>query len=162
MAIVNFVSSQPIKHDFQTTIKHWQLRDLLHSPQKKLLYSVENHYIKCYDTGKKRSSTLSALRFDPTALNASFGYIVAGGQYNQLYVLDTLTKRESNISIGGSINNSITIYKHERETNMLVSNNDFTIKAFSLPSVVHIRDIPFSARMLSFFLIIFSLEISKM
>ena len=44
-------------------------------------------------------------------------------------------------SVGGSINNSMCISEHLDDTRLLISNNDETIKIYSLPSLTHISNL---------------------
>ncbi|KAJ9088122.1 hypothetical protein DSO57_1026252 [Entomophthora muscae] len=61
------------------------------------------------------------------------GYLAVGGHRAELTVRHLNTSWLVRTSVGGSINNSLTIFSHRGEKRLLVSNNDQTIKVYSLP-----------------------------
>ena len=51
------------------------------------------------------------------------------------------TAWQASTAVGGSINNAICISQHLNDTRILISNNDETIKIFSLPTLTRVADI---------------------
>eukprot|EP01134_Creolimax_fragrantissima_P003227 CFRG3227T1 len=150
---VEFVHRTPKKHPFQTTIQHWQLRDLVQSAgDPNEFIHVNGHTISKYNTATQTVTPIMPdLSFRPNSLCAQFGYVAAGGQRSQLVVKNMSTGRAQTCSVGGSINNSMTMYRSDMETRLLVSNNDESIKVYSLPGMDHVLDIsiPFAVNNVS-------------
>ncbi|KNC75590.1 hypothetical protein SARC_11888, partial [Sphaeroforma arctica JP610] len=81
------------------------------------------------------------LSFKPNSLCSKFGYVVAGGQRSQLVVKNLVGGRSHTVSLGGSINNSMGMYRTDTGIRLLVSNNDESVKVYSLSGMDHIVDI---------------------
>ncbi|KAJ2958256.1 hypothetical protein NQZ79_g6136 [Umbelopsis isabellina] len=89
-----------------------------------------------YNTdGGKETSLLKDLTFAPTSLTAGYGYLAAGGQRSELVVRELNGSWAVTTTTGGSINNGLCISDTNGEKRLLVSNNDETIKVYSLPSM---------------------------
>lgn len=141
------------------TIQHWQLRDLLQrSPNNEpddLVY-VSDSSIMRYNTKSKKSCTMANVSFNPVCLASRFGYFAVGGHDSQVAVgqmpvgdmddgddgsITSESGEEARLLtdcvIGGSINNACHLAKIEgyNEVNLLLCNNDRTIKIFSLPTM---------------------------
>jgi hypothetical protein len=85
---------------------------------------------------------LKELAFSPTSISSGCGYLATGGQRSQLVVKSLTSSWQASTAVGGSINNALCISNHMNETRILVSNNDESIKVFSLPSLTRVTDIP--------------------
>ena len=81
------------------------------------------------------------LAFSPTSIASGCGYLAAGGQRSQLVVRHLNSAWQGSTAVGGSINNAICISQHLNDTRILISNNDETIKIYSLPSLTRVTDI---------------------
>eukprot|EP00126_Sphaerothecum_destruens_P014422 Sdes_comp25028_c0_seq1m22644 len=138
-----FLNPVPLKHPQKSTIQHWQLRDLIHCPTSKeeFIYVHQNNVNKYNTRTKEVREILKDLTFSPTSMTVGCGYVAAGGQRSQLMVRNMELGSSFITSVGGSINNSMCISKHLDDTRLLISNNDETIKIYSLPSLTHISNI---------------------
>ncbi|KAG0256248.1 cleavage and polyadenylation specificity factor subunit 2 [Actinomortierella ambigua] len=132
-----FVKPKPRVHNQRLTIQHWQLRDLITCPNSRdeFIY-VNGNSVHAYNTRSALASPLMKdLPFHPTSLTASCGYLAAGGQRSQLMVRQLNSNWCAHTSVGGSINNALCISEHLGGTRLLISNNDETIKVYSLPGL---------------------------
>ncbi|KAF8949941.1 hypothetical protein BGZ46_004835 [Entomortierella lignicola] len=84
---------------------------------------------------------MKELNFHPTSLTAACGYLAAGGQRSQLMVRQMNSDWVAHTSVGGTINNALCISEHLGGTRLLISNNDETIKVYSLPRLERITSI---------------------
>jgi WD40 repeat protein len=117
--------------------------DLIHCPDNadEFVY-VRGNDVRLYNTRRQQwRPVLEDLSFKPNSITAGFGYIAAGGHRSQLAVRNMATQSLCNTSVGGSINNSMTIAQHAGDTRLLICNNDETIKVYSLPTLTHITDV---------------------
>eukprot|EP00033_Pygsuia_biforma_P005035 GCRY01005527.1.p1 GENE.GCRY01005527.1~~GCRY01005527.1.p1 ORF type:complete len:334 (-),score=43.57 GCRY01005527.1:932-1933(-) len=138
-----FVSTKAVLHNVRTTIHHWQLRDLVRcvDDSREVLY-VEQNAVRKLNTGTNRTERVMELNYAPTCMTASKEYLVAGGQNSQLTLMDRLSNRTLfNTGVGGSINNSLLLTPTKSPEKLLISNNDCTLKIFSLPSMTHLHNI---------------------
>ncbi|KAF9897002.1 hypothetical protein BX616_006357 [Lobosporangium transversale] len=139
-----FLKPRPRVHNQRSTIQHWQLRDLITCPKtsEEFIY-VNQNAVNSYNTRTKITTHLMKdLPFQPTSLTAACGYLAAGGQRNQLMILLTIaTTRFAHTNVGGSINNALCISEHLGGTRLLISNNDETIKVYSLPGLQRLTSI---------------------
>lgn len=140
---VQFVVPKPQKHPKRTSIQHWQLRDLIACPtdRREFVYVYQNS-VNGYNTETQTTTPLlKDLSFSPTSMTTGCGYLAAGGQRSQLMVKQLNSNWFAHTSVGGSINNAMCIYNHQNETRLLISNNDETIKVYSLPGLQRISSI---------------------
>lgn len=138
-------STVPRKHPCTSKIKHWQLRDLLHCPVKGELVHVYQNQLLRHNTATKSSSALfENLSFFPSSITASFGYAAAGGEKSELIVRQMDDNWFASTSVGGSINNALTITEHSFGTRLYVSNNDQTVKVLQLPTLETLATLPLS------------------
>ncbi|KAG0292428.1 cleavage and polyadenylation specificity factor subunit 2 [Dissophora globulifera] len=139
-----FLKQTPPKvHNQRLTIQHWQLRDLITCPEtsEEFIY-VNQNAVNCYNTRTQLTTALmKELTFQPTSLTAACGYLAAGGQRNQLMVRQMNSNWFAHTSVGGSINNALCISEHLGGTRLLISNNDETIKVYSLPGLQRLTSI---------------------
>ncbi|KAI1316868.1 hypothetical protein EDD11_009358 [Mortierella claussenii] len=138
-----FLKPKPRVHHQRLTIQHWQLRDLITCPKtsEEFIY-VNQHSVNSYNTRTKITTQLMKdLSFPPTSLTAACGYLAAGGQRNQLMVRQMNSNWFAHTSVGGSINNALCISEHLGGTRLLISNNDETIKVYSLPGLQRLTSI---------------------
>ncbi|KAG0198147.1 hypothetical protein BGX28_008393 [Mortierella sp. GBA30] len=138
-----FLKPEPRVHNQRLTIQHWQLRDLITCPNtsEEFIY-VNQNSVNGYNT-RTRATTqiMKDLAFHPTSLTASCGYLAAGGQRSQLMVKQINSNWYAHTSVGGSINNALCISEHLGGTRLLISNNDETIKVYSLPGLQRLTSI---------------------
>jgi len=121
------------RHKRITTINHWQLRDLLQAKSSTEFYYVFKKLVIRYCTTDRKIQRELDLGFEPTCMNAAHGYMAAGGKGSELVVKDLDTQSiKFQSSIGGKINNSIQISKHNNDIYLHISNNDKTVKLFHL------------------------------
>ncbi|KAG2178745.1 hypothetical protein INT43_001591, partial [Umbelopsis isabellina] len=135
--LCDFVKPEPKRHVQRITIHHWQLRDLLLCPEnrRKVIFPCQNNVVQ-YDTaGGKETSLLKDLTFAPTIWTSRYGFLAAGGQRSELVVRELNGSWAVTTTTGGSINNGLCISNTNGEKRLLVSNNDETIKVYSLPSM---------------------------
>ncbi|KAF9276806.1 hypothetical protein BGZ88_001507 [Linnemannia elongata] len=138
-----FLKPTPRVHQQRLTIQHWQLRDLITCPKtsEEFIY-VNQNAVNAYNTRTKATTQLMKdLTFHPTSLTASCGYLAAGGQRSQLMVRQMNSNWFAHTSVGGSINNALCISEHLGGTRLLISNNDETIKVYSLPGLQRLTSI---------------------
>ncbi|KXN69371.1 WD40 repeat-like protein [Conidiobolus coronatus NRRL 28638] len=140
-----FTVGSPKLHNQRLTIQHWQLRDLLACPDKENeIYLVNQFSVNRYNTITKLSTpVLKYLTYAPTSMTINYGYLAVGGQRAQLTVRHLESNWSVYTTVGGSINNSLTIFDHNNNKRLLVSNNDETIKVFSLPDFRKVDTIEF-------------------
>lgn len=95
--------------------------------------------------GQVRSASLTLTVSTCTNLIAmcplfvSSGYLAVGGQRSELVVRELHGNWAVTTTTGGSINNGVTVAETNGEKRLMVSNNDETIKVFSIPSM-HLID----------------------
>ncbi|KAG0257053.1 hypothetical protein BG011_004193 [Mortierella polycephala] len=138
-----FLKSKPRVHNQRLSIQHWQLRDLITCPNssEEFIY-VNQNSVNGYNTRTRiTTQILKDLTFRPTSLTASCGYLAAGGQRSQLMVKQLNSTWHAHTSVGGSINNALCISEHLGGTRLLISNNDETIKIYSLPGLQRLTSI---------------------
>ncbi|KAF9202853.1 hypothetical protein BGZ49_007008 [Haplosporangium sp. Z 27] len=138
-----FLKPKPKVHNQRLTIQHWQLRDLITCPKssEEFIY-VNASSVNSYNTRTKvTTSLMKELNFHPTSLTAACGYLAAGGQRSQLMVRQMNSDWVAHTSVGGTINNALCISEHLGGTRLLISNNDETIKVYSLPRLERITSI---------------------
>eukprot|EP00736_Rhodelphis_marinus_P000943 Rmarinus@m.18191 len=146
---VQFVSNSttPTIHKTPTSIQHWQLRDLISCGDCSTGYYYTNEaWVKHYNTLTHKPSTIMLCDFEPTSMTVGCGYVAAGGQQSQLKVVSlendsTVGSVCYDAKIGDSVNNALNVTRHCGETRLLVSNNDETIKVFSLQTMDEVATI---------------------
>lgn len=138
-----FASPVPrAKHPCPSKIKHWQLRDLLHCPRYGELVHVFNNQVLKHDIASKTSTPLfDHLSFFPSSITAACGYAAAGGEKSELMIRKMDETWFASTQVGGSINNSLLVFEHSFGTRLYVSNNDQSIKVFSLPNLESVTTI---------------------
>ncbi|KAH8554405.1 WD40-repeat-containing domain protein [Umbelopsis sp. PMI_123] len=139
--ICDFVKPDPRRHVQRITIHHWQLRDLLLCPEnkKEVVFPYQNNVIQYNMETEKETFLLKDLTFAPTSITANSGYLAVGGQRSELVVRELHGNWAITTTTGGSINNGVTVAETNGDKRLLVSNNDETIKVFSIPSM-HLID----------------------
>ncbi|KAJ3071813.1 hypothetical protein HDU98_004746 [Podochytrium sp. JEL0797] len=140
---VTFVKPIPKKHPQRSSIQHWQLRDLISCPQtRKEFYSVNQNTVSKYNTETQTSTAvMKDLTFAPSSMATGEGYIAAGGQRSQLTVRQLNSNWFAQATVGGSINNAMCISAHGGDAQLLICNNDETIKVYTLPGLQRLTTI---------------------
>ncbi|KAI7847217.1 WD40-repeat-containing domain protein [Circinella umbellata] len=141
----------PHIHDQRVSIHHWQLRDLIMQPddpqfKHELVVPVDQDiYRYNYQTHQQRY-LLKGLGYHPTCMATGCGYWAAGGQRGDLTVKDLNSDYEVSIttSPNSTINNGLCFSNVNNETRLIVSNNDATIRIFSIPNLQLLQTIPFN------------------
>ena len=125
------VAAQP------TTIQHWQLRDLVQCERAHEAHCVHGQEVVRYDGQKEEGTIVQQLKFSPTSMTVSHGYVVSGGSRSELHVTRQATG-ETIFSqlLGGNVNNALHVGRDQAgNLKLFVCNNDDTIKVFSLPDM---------------------------
>lgn len=137
-------------HFERTTIKHWQLRDLICCPSfdPNHVYFVQDSTVLKRNYLTNTTTSVQSLEFPPASMTVNCGFMAAGGQESQLVVRNlTSDTVHFNDSIGGTINNACHIAQYSPGNNrpsdirLHISNNDNKIKVFSLERMDPIQDI---------------------
>ena len=139
-----YTKSPAIKHIVKTTIQHWQLRDLIACPlDSSKIFHVYQNNVSVYNTNSNTiEPMMKELTFSPTSMFVGHGYVAAGGQRSQLMVRQLSSNWYAHTSVGGSINNSISITQHPLHGHrLLICNNDESIKVYTLPGLQRINSI---------------------
>ncbi|KAI8142804.1 WD40-repeat-containing domain protein [Fennellomyces sp. T-0311] len=147
----SFVKVEPRIHEQKVSIHHWQLRDLIMQPddpqfKHELIVPVDQDiYRYDYQTGRQRYF-MKGLGYHATCMATGFGYWAAGGQRGDLTVKDLNSDYEVSIttSPNSTINNGLCFARVNNETRLIVSNNDATIRIFSIPGLQLLQTIPFN------------------
>ncbi|KAJ1966743.1 hypothetical protein IWQ62_002282 [Dispira parvispora] len=138
-----------------TTAEHWQLQDCITCPeQRHEVYSLNNHYVQCYNTKIRQTSVVShKLSYNAVGLNVGYGYIVTSGEQGELSLYNTRTGRHKNTLAGKLINNCVTFnpnplyltpeQRRSANPHLLVCSNDKTVRIFSLPDLKPMHGITF-------------------
>jgi len=129
-----------------TTIQHWQLRDLVASSDNSSeVYCVNGEKVILYDTITQESKIVQQLNYQPTSMTVAHGFLATGGTKSELDVF-SLTEGTTICKnyVGGNVNNALHIGKdNSGELRLFLSNNDKTVKVFSLPSMTVIVTLTF-------------------
>ncbi|QDZ21833.1 WD40 repeat domain-containing protein [Chloropicon primus] len=130
-----------------TTIQHWQLRDLVSSSENSSseVYCVNGEKVVLYDTATSHSRVVQQLNYQPTSMTVAHGFLATGGTKSELDVF-SLTEGTTICKnyVGGNVNNALHIGKDSSgELRLFLSNNDKTVKVFSLPSMTVIATLTF-------------------
>ncbi|KAI8075867.1 WD40-repeat-containing domain protein [Gilbertella persicaria] len=136
-----YVVPKPIVHDQKVTIHHWQLRDLLithneHHKHELIVPTGQDIFRYNYKTGQK-SYLLKDIGYAPTCMASGYGYWAGGGQRGDLTLKDTNSDYQVSIttSPGCTINNGLCFSQLNGEIRLLVSNNDASIRIYSVPDL---------------------------
>eukprot|EP00877_Chromochloris_zofingiensis_P008603 jgi/Chrzof1/3997/Cz13g16160.t1 len=128
-------------YDFQTSIHHWQLRDLVSAAENEdEFYCVRGKQIFLYNAKTSQAKVMMNLSYMPHSMTCRLGYLAAGGPNSQLEVRNLRTNYMCfKGPVGGTVNNALHVGKHTNgEMRLFVCNNDDTIKVFSLPSMTNV------------------------
>ncbi|CEG72923.1 hypothetical protein RMATCC62417_08401 [Rhizopus microsporus] len=144
-----FIKPRPIVHDQKVTIHHWQLRDLLLTDKQfenELIVPTGHDIYKYnYITGQ-RGYLLKGIGYNPTCMASGYGYWAAGGQHGDLTIKDIKSDYQMHITSapGCTINNGLCFSRClNGEIRLLVSNNDTTIRVFSVPDLKLLETLEF-------------------
>ncbi|SAM09619.1 hypothetical protein [Absidia glauca] len=134
-----FLKPNPKVHEQRVTIHHWQLRDLvLTFPDTKkneiIVPAGQDIYRYDYKTGQRRH-LIHDMGYPPTCMTTGYGYWAAGGQRGDLTLRDLNGEYQVSIATSPSctINNGLCFAKFGQDIRLMVSNNDGTIRVFSVP-----------------------------
>ncbi|KAI9304674.1 WD40-repeat-containing domain protein [Cunninghamella echinulata] len=143
-----FIKPKPRVHEQRVTIHHWQLRDLVLAPQdimknELIVPSGQDIYRYNYKTGQRRH-LVRDMGYPPTCMTTGYGYWAAGGQRGDLTLHDLNSDYQViTTSPSCTINNGLCFAKHGQDIRLLVSNNDSTIRVYSVPLLQLIETIDF-------------------
>jgi len=136
-----YIKPNPIVHNQKVTIHHWQLRDLLLPDDSRykhqLLYPTGQDIYKFnYKTGIQ-DDFIKDLGYPPTCMAAGYGYWASGGQRGDLTLKDMNSDYLVSITTapGNTINNGLCFSKQNGQIKLLVSNNDGSIRIFTVPEL---------------------------
>jgi WD40 repeat protein len=96
-----------------------------------------------------QSTLVHNLDFPPVSMSVNSGFLAAGGHESQLSIKNLHTNEvvRNNVNVGGAINNGCHVSRYyfndhqtmnsilQRTPRMFVSNNDNSIKVYTLPSM---------------------------
>ncbi|KAJ8659628.1 hypothetical protein O0I10_004607 [Lichtheimia ornata] len=172
-SISKFIKPEPQIHDQRVTLHHWytntqttidrlntslmtqyehrQLRDLVLQPpdpeyKDELIVPVEQDIFR-YDTRTgRRRFLVKALGYQPTCMATGFGYWAAGGQRSDLTLKDLHSDYKIAIttSPNNTINNGLCFSRVRDEIRLIVSNNDASIRIFTVPHLRLLQTLEFS------------------
>ncbi|KAI8072404.1 WD40-repeat-containing domain protein [Gongronella butleri] len=145
----HFLRPNPRIHEQRVTIHHWQLRDLVLAPQEGLkneliVPSGQDIYRYNYKT-RDRQYLIRDMGYPPTCMTTGYGFWAAGGQRGDLTLRDLNSDYQVTITSSPSctINNGLCFAKIGQDIRLLVSNNDATIRVFSVPLLQLLETIDF-------------------
>jgi hypothetical protein len=130
-------------------VAHHQLRHLISSAEKDLIYYVSFRDVYALDLASRQNSLVATVPFDTRCLAAGLGWVCVGGEQNGDCAFIKVEKDEHDRPIcfghdfnhdllGGEIVNSMSIHtilnngRTPDEPVVLISNNDKTVKIYSL------------------------------
>ncbi|KIW74433.1 hypothetical protein Z517_12373 [Fonsecaea pedrosoi CBS 271.37] len=131
------------------TVSHHQLRHFISSSEKDLIYYVSCKDVFVLDLATQQNSLIATIPFESRCLAADLGWVCVGGEHNGDCAFIKIQKDEHdrptcfghdmNIDLlGGEIVNAMSIHtflnhgKTPDEPVVLISNNDKTVKIYSL------------------------------
>ncbi|OAP55515.1 hypothetical protein AYL99_10488 [Fonsecaea erecta] len=131
------------------TVSHHQLRHFISSSEKDLVYYVSCKDVFVLDLATQQNSLIATIPFESRCLAADLGWVCVGGEQNGDCAFIKIEKDEHdrptcfghdmNIDmLGGEIVNAMSIHsflnhgKTPDEPVVLISNNDKTVKVYSL------------------------------
>ncbi|CAG9463104.1 unnamed protein product [Pedinophyceae sp. YPF-701] len=142
----------PEVYSRQTTISHWQLRDLVTCAEDGCIYTVHRSTVIKFDPFALKSTTVQSLDFQPTSMCYKDGYIATGGQQGQLRV----AKIQPNGSatevhrgdVSTSVNNALHIApRPDGRVQLFVCNNDQSVRMYDLPTMEQTAQLRFDTAM---------------
>src|ERR1700761_6711182 len=139
-------------HKFYPTkiqVAHHQLRHLISSAEQDLIYYISHRDVYVLDLATHQNSLIATVPFDSRCLAADLGWVCVGGEQNGDCAFIKVEKDKHDRPIcfghdfnhdllGGEIVNSMSIHtilnngKTPDEPIVLISNNDKTVKLYSL------------------------------
>ncbi|KAL7325857.1 hypothetical protein PS15p_208284 [Mucor circinelloides] len=127
-------------HKIATFIQHWQLRNLIVSPQNSTIIRTKRNALYTYDTKSGIDACYQdSLPFTPTSIHTKCGFLALGGQTGMLMIKDLSTGWYAIKTAGRGMNNSICLSQHQDEIRLTVCNNDQTVSVFSVPDMEKIQ-----------------------
>ena len=128
-----------------TSIQHWQLRDLVAaSDNSHEIYCINRSQVILYNTQTKQSKVVEELHYPPTSMTVAHGYLATGGTKSELGVFSLTEGTICKEFLGGNVNNALHIGQDSSgDLRLFVSNNDKTVKVYSLPSMAPITTLSF-------------------
>lgn len=142
------VSSRPPFWGFVTLVHHvfdWMAMLVQYGnrkgyvPPQRLDICSNEHYCQVRSASLTLTVSTSINLITMCSLFVSSGYLAVGGQRSELVVRELHGNWAVTTTTGGSINNGVTVAETNGEKRLMVSNNDETIKVFSIPSM-HLID----------------------
>lgn len=116
----------------RSTIAHWQLRDVLHAPSENECLIPYRDVVKHCNLSTK-IVTMTLMDFSPAAITTGYGYLACGGEDGSLTVKHASRGPCAVQLPNRRMINGLTLSKHRGEVRLLVSRNNGTITALSLP-----------------------------
>ncbi|CDS11593.1 hypothetical protein LRAMOSA03856 [Lichtheimia ramosa] len=135
----SFVSSEYKTYPVDTTIQHWQLRNLIHCPKAHNVLHPQPNALNMFNTKTGEDTPiLTDLPFTPTTMDTAFGYIAIAGPRGMGMVKDLSGSWSAHFTAGPGMNNSITLSKHHNGVRVTVCNNDQSVCIMSVPNMERI------------------------
>ncbi|CAO3640712.1 unnamed protein product [Cunninghamella echinulata] len=136
----NFIHKEKVQHDVETTIQHWQLRDLVSSSSSNIVLLPKHNQLQMYDTIKKEVIKIIDLPFAPMSVDTKEGYIAIAGPRGLAMIKHIETDWSSDIfHTGAGMNNSIGLSKINQDLRVTICNNNHTVHIYSIPSMKKIQ-----------------------
>ncbi|CAO3619820.1 unnamed protein product [Cunninghamella blakesleeana] len=132
----SFIYKEKIQHQVETTIQHWQLRDLVSTSSSHIVLLPKHNQLQMYDTLKKQVIKNIDLPFAPMSVDTMDGYIAIAGPRGLAMIKHIETDWSSDVfHTGAGMNNSIGLSKINHDLRVTICNNNHTVHIYSIPSM---------------------------
>ncbi|ORZ06473.1 WD40-repeat-containing domain protein [Absidia repens] len=126
-------------HGVETTIQHWQLRNLVSSPSSHVVVLPHHNSLQFYNTKLKSVIRTVDLPFAPMSVDTKYGYVAVAGPRGLTLVRALDNDWSSDVfNVGPGMNNTIGLSKIGQDIRVTVCNNNHTIHTYSVPSMERI------------------------
>ncbi|KAI8078908.1 WD40-repeat-containing domain protein [Halteromyces radiatus] len=132
-------NDRQIVHQVETTIQHWQLRNLISSPSSHIVALPRHNTIQFYNTKTKEIVKTLDLPFAPMSIDTRYDHVAVAGPRGLALVRSMDDSWSSDVfNIGPGMNNAIGLSKIDQDVRVTICNNDHTIHIYSIPSMKRI------------------------
>lgn len=110
------------------------------------IVAIYQNNVYQYNLARKSATVaLKDIAFSPNAVTCGHGYLAVGGQRSQVIIRQLGSNWVAQTAVGGAINNSLLLHKHQNDqVRLLVCNNDQSLKVFSVPNMNLLSTLSFS------------------
>ena len=135
----HFLKGDSTCYDVRTTIKHWQLRDLLHTSNGRDFISVCDRNVVRYDR-KEGTSQTTRLESSPVSITTGpDGWIATGGHIGKVRLFNGSGLVHTR-QVSSNLINGLHFTNHAGTLRLLVSSNDQSISVVDVTSTLQIID----------------------